>query len=71
MGKSLQVGDWKLLYILSKNMEALAYEEFLHELSRLHQNNWTSNENKSALFEQQKLIMAPAKYINEKEALNK
>ena len=68
MGKSLQVGDWKLLYILSKNMEALAYEEFLYELSRLHQDNWTLTQEKSALFDQQKLIMASEKYITEKDA---
>ena len=36
MNKTLQVGDWKLLYILSKNMESMAYEEFLHEFSKLH-----------------------------------
>jgi len=33
MGKVFQVGDWKLLYILSKNMEQLAFDEFLYELS--------------------------------------
>ena len=36
MNKTLQVGDWKLLYILSKNMESMAYEEFLYEFSKLH-----------------------------------
>ena len=36
MQHTLEVGDWKLLYILSKNMESMAYEEFLYELSRLH-----------------------------------
>ena len=43
MDKSLQVGDWKLLYILSKNMESMAYEEFLYELSRLHKKDWLSD----------------------------
>ena len=43
MDKALQVGDWKLLYILSKNMESMAYEEFLYELSRLHKKDWLSD----------------------------
>ena len=44
MEKTLQVGDWKLLYILSKNMESMAYEEFLHEFSRLHKKDWQTND---------------------------
>ena len=36
LNKTLQVGDWKLLYILSKNMESMAYEEFLYAFSKLH-----------------------------------
>jgi len=45
MQHTLEVGDWKLLYILSKNMESMAYEEFLYELSRLHnKQNWFVND---------------------------
>ena len=45
MQQTLEVGDWKLLYILSKNMESMAYEEFLYELSRLHNKAaWSVND---------------------------
>ena len=45
MQHTLEVGDWKLLYILSKNMESMAYEEFLYELSRLHnKEDWFLND---------------------------
>ena len=43
MDKSLQIGDWKLLYILAKNMESMAYEEFLYELSRLLKTDYISD----------------------------
>lgn len=32
MGKYFQMGDWKLLYILSRNMEPLVFGEFIKEL---------------------------------------
>ncbi len=32
MSKHFELGDWKLLYILSKNMEPLVFGEFLREL---------------------------------------
>ena len=32
IGKSLQMGDWKLLHMLSKNMEPLVFAEFVREL---------------------------------------
>lgn len=32
MGKHFEVGDWKLLYLLSKNMEPVVFGEFLREL---------------------------------------
>ena len=34
MSKHFQVGDWKLMHILSKNMEPLVFTEFVKELSR-------------------------------------
>ena len=34
MGQHFEVGDWKLLYLLSKNMEPLVFGEFLRELFR-------------------------------------
>ena len=32
MGKHFELGDWKLLYILSRNMEPLVFGEFIREL---------------------------------------
>lgn len=32
MGKHFELGDWKLLYILSRNMEPLVFGEFIKEL---------------------------------------
>ncbi len=32
MGKFFEFGDWRLLYLLSKNMEPLVFGEFLREL---------------------------------------
>ena len=32
MGKHFEVGDWKLLYLLARNMEPLVFGEFLREL---------------------------------------
>ena len=32
MGKHFELGDWKLLYILSHNMEPLVFGEFVREL---------------------------------------
>jgi len=32
MGKFFDFGDWRLLYLLSKNMEPLVFGEFLREL---------------------------------------
>ena len=59
MDKSLQVGDWKLLYILSKNMESMAYEEFLYELSRLHKKDWLSdNVTKEDMGESKPILVA-------------
>lgn len=34
MGRHFEIGDWKLLYLLSKNMEPLVLGEFLRELYR-------------------------------------
>ena len=57
MRKSLQVGDWKLLYILSKNMESMAYEEFLYELSWQLKKDWTSTSGSGLNVEQEKPIL--------------
>ena len=32
IGKNCEVGDWKLLYLLSRNMEPLVFGEFLRQL---------------------------------------
>jgi len=32
MGDNFEVGDWKLLYLLGRNMEPLVFGEFLREL---------------------------------------
>ena len=58
MGKHFEVGDWKLLYILSRNMEPLVFGEFLREL---HQAMLTANKNamsfsKDMTKEKQKLM---------------
>ena len=34
MGTHFELGDWKLLYILSRNMEPLVFAEFLRELKQ-------------------------------------
>lgn len=33
MGKHFEVGDWKLLHILARNMEPLVFGEFMKELN--------------------------------------
>ena len=35
MGKHFELGDWKLLYILSRNMEPLVFGEFIRELYKV------------------------------------
>ena len=35
MGKQFELGDWKLLYILSRNMEPLVFGEFIKELYKV------------------------------------
>ena len=57
MEKTLQVGDWKLLYILSKNMESMAFEEFLCEFSRLHKKDGIYVDGDDKDIEQQKTIL--------------
>ena len=32
IGKKCEVGDWKILYLLSKNMEPMVFGEFIREL---------------------------------------
>ena len=32
MGRHFELGDWKLLYLLSANMEPLVFGEFIREL---------------------------------------
>ncbi len=32
IGRELELGDWKLLYLLAKNMEPVVFCEFLREL---------------------------------------
>jgi len=32
MGDDFEVGDWKLLYLLGRNMEPLVFGEFLREV---------------------------------------
>ena len=34
LGRNFEIGDWKLLYILSTNMEPLVFGEFLQELAK-------------------------------------
>lgn len=34
IGRRCEMGDWKLLYLLAKNMEPLVFGEFLRELHR-------------------------------------
>ena len=58
MNKTLQVGDWKLLYILSKNMESMAYEEFLYEFSKLHTTGLSVNSKDEKKEEKKQLFTA-------------
>ena len=44
MGQHFEVGDWKLLYLLSKNMEPLVFGEFLRELHRELKKDRNANE---------------------------
>ena len=51
MGAHFELGDWKLLYILSSNMEPLVVTEFLRELKkalRLSTNDGNSTITKSS-----------------------
>ena len=51
MGKHFEMGDWKLLYILSRNMEPLVFGEFIRELYKAMKD---ANDNAAALASQQK-----------------
>lgn len=47
MGKHFELGDWKLLYILSKNMEPLVFGEFLREVYKAIKRAKDRNDNSS------------------------
>ena len=47
IGKKCEVGDWKLLYLLAKNMEPLVFGEFLRELYHTMKKKDPKDENNS------------------------
>ena len=58
MGRHFELGDWKLLYILSRNMEPLVFGEFLRELYQAIQDarKNVSSSQKELKKEKQKLM---------------
>ena len=59
MGRHFELGDWKLLYILSRNMEPLVFGEFLRELKqalRSTKENVNSSRRSVETKEKQKLM---------------
>ncbi len=43
IGNEMEVGDWKLLYLLSKNMEPIVFGEFLRELHTVLKERYRNN----------------------------
>ena len=49
IGKKCEVGDWKLLYLLAKNMEPLVFGELLRELYNAMKKDKNANAETKAL----------------------
>lgn len=56
MGKHFELGDWKLLYILSRNMEPLVFGEFVKELYKAMKDANSNAEKAEKMASKQRLL---------------
>ena len=56
--KHFEVGDWKLMHLLSKNMEPLVFAEFIRELSKSFSSKYRGKDSRhsSSSGESRKLV---------------